>query len=147
AHTLIVLAGDHGGPDIPEYLQEVQMLGVRGGRVGITGGPPAAERIVKTGADALEKNGYPRDSIAIFQEPYVYLDIEKIGGDKERIQAAERIVADAVMQITGIAVAIPASDLNKKSNAEIIAGLLRHKVRTSESSDRINDQLIVSIRW
>ena len=146
ANTLIVLSGDHGGPEIPEYLQEEGMLGVRGGRVG-TKRDPAKKRIVEAGANALEKNGYPRDAIYDdFQPPYVYLDIDKFGGDRERFKAAERIVADAVMQITGIAIAIPASDLNNKSNAEIIAGLLRYKARTSQSTDRINDQLINSIR-
>ena len=101
--TLIVLSSDHGGPEIPEHVAE---FGIDAGRFPLdwmSEANPLAEQ--------LEERFGRGDLIANHTHPYLYLNvaaIEEMGIDVAEI---ERFVADEIMAVPGIALAIPRADM------------------------------------
>ena len=102
-NTLIVLSGDHGAPEAPEYMAE---LGLSTGRFAFdwfkTEGPLT---------DAMQKRFGRADLIAGHSHPYLYLNpatIEEAGLDAAEV---ERFIADELLKIGGIAYAMTRSDL------------------------------------
>ncbi len=101
--TLIVLSGDHGAPEAPEYMAS---LGLSTGRFAFdwfkTQGPLT---------EALQKKFGRTDFIAGHSHPYLYLDLEAISSAGLDLADVERFVADELMKIPGIAYAMIRSDL------------------------------------
>ncbi|MBC2735598.1 MAG: alkaline phosphatase family protein [Desulfobacteraceae bacterium] len=101
--TLIVLSGDHGAPEAPEYMAE---LGLSTGRFAFdwfkTEGPLT---------DALQKKYGRSDFISGHSHPYLYLNLEAIASAGQNVADVERLVADELMKIPGIVYAQTRSDL------------------------------------
>jgi len=102
-HTLIVLSGDHGAPEAPEYMAS---LGLSTGRFAFdwfkTEGPLTA---------ALQKRFGRGDLIAGHSHPYLYLNLDAIKDSGLNVAEVERFAADELMKIPGIAYAQTRSDL------------------------------------
>jgi len=102
-HTLIVLSGDHGAPEAPEYMAA---LGLSTGRFAFdwfkTEGP-----LTK----ALQKRFGRDDLISGHSHPYLYLNIDAITSAGLDVADVERFVANELMKIPGIAYALTRSDL------------------------------------
>jgi len=118
--TLIVLSGDHGAPEAPEYMAE---LGLSTGRFDFdwfkSEGPLT---------EALQKRFGRTDLIAGHSHPYLYLNpkaVEDAGLDPEVV---ERFVADELMKIPGIAYAMTRSDLLA---GRITASPVQNQIRRS----------------
>ena len=101
--TLIVLSGDHGAPEAPEYMA---VLGLSTGRFAFdwfkTEGPLT---------EALQKKFGRADFIAGHSHPYLYLNLDAIASVGQNVADVERFVADELMNIPGIAYALTRSDL------------------------------------
>lgn len=101
--TLIVLSGDHGAPEAPEYMAT---LGLSTGRFAFdwfkTEGP-----LTK----ALQKKFGRDDLVAGHSHPYLYLNIDTIKSAGLEVADVERFVADELIKIPGIAYAMTRSDL------------------------------------
>jgi len=101
--TLIVLSGDHGAPEAPEYMAE---HGMETGRFPLDW--------FKKGSPLLDalKNRFGRDDlIAVHSHPYLYLNLDAIADAKLDIEEVERFVATEMMKVDGIAYAVTRSDL------------------------------------
>ena len=102
-HTLIVLSGDHGAPEAPEYMAG---LGLSTGRFAFdwfkTEGPLT---------DALQKEFRRADFISGHSHPYLYLNLTAIASAGLDVADVERFVAEALMKIPGIVYAQTRSDL------------------------------------
>jgi len=102
-HTLIVLSGDHGAPEAPEYMAT---LGLSTGRFAFdwfkTEGP-----LTK----ALQKRFGRDDLISGHSHPYLYLNIDTINSAGLDVADVERFVADELIKIPGIAYAMTRGDL------------------------------------
>jgi len=102
-HTLIVLSGDHGAPEAPEYMAS---LGFSTGRFAFdwfkTEGPLST---------ALQKRFGRGDLITGHSHPYLYLNLEAINAAGLDTAEVEQFVADELLKIPGIAYALTRSDL------------------------------------
>ena len=98
AHTLIVLSGDHGSPEVPGYLEA---LGIGAGYVE----PEAFDR--QPALDALKKQfGLGKELIETYFHPYLYLNrelIRKKGLDPGEV---ERAVAAELVRFPGVSLAV-----------------------------------------
>jgi Type I phosphodiesterase / nucleotide pyrophosphatase len=101
--TLIVLSGDHGAPEAPEYMAE---MGLSTGRFAFdwfkTEGPLT---------EALQKKYGRADFISGHSHPYLYLNLDAIASARLNVADVERFVADELIKIPGIAYAQTRSDL------------------------------------
>lgn len=101
--TLIVLAGDHGAPEAPEYMAE---QGLSTGRFAFdwfkTEGPLT---------ESLQKKFGRSDFISGHSHPYLYLNLDAIASAGLNVADVERFVADELIKIPGIAYAQTRSDL------------------------------------
>ena len=101
--TLIVLSGDHGAPEAPEYMAT---LGLSTGRFAFdwfkTEGPLT---------DALQKKFGRDDLIAGHSHPYLYLNLDAITSAGLDVADVECFVADELIKIPGIAYALTRGDL------------------------------------
>jgi arylsulfatase A-like enzyme len=97
-NTLIVLAGDHGSPEAPGYLNA---LGIEARYV-------MPEKWDKEPAIAAlkKKFGVAKELIKTYEHPYVYLNYDVIRDKRLNQAEVERAVAAALMKFDGIAVAI-----------------------------------------
>jgi len=102
-NTLIVLSGDHGAPEAPEYMAE---LGLSTGRFAFdwfkTEGPLTA---------AMQKKFGRSDLISGHSHPYLYLDLEAIVSAGLDVAEVERFVSAELMKVPGIAYVMTRSDL------------------------------------
>jgi predicted AlkP superfamily pyrophosphatase or phosphodiesterase len=102
-NTLIVLSGDHGAPEAPEYMAE---LGLSTGRFAFdwfkTEGPLTKALQERFGRD---------DLISGHSHPYLYLNLKTIASAGLDVADVERFVADELMKIPGIIYAQTRSDL------------------------------------
>jgi predicted AlkP superfamily pyrophosphatase or phosphodiesterase len=101
--TLIVLSGDHGAPEAPEYMAE---HGFQTGRF-----PFDWFEKQQPLAQALKKRFGRSDLIADHSHPYLYLNLQAIKDAKLDVTEVERFVADELIKIPGIAYALSRSDL------------------------------------
>lgn len=102
ANTLIVLSADHGVSDAPEYMQE------RGFAVGRLS-PKEVLRLMNTAfQDQFNRHV---DFVLDFQTPSLYLNRDVIAQAGLTIEAAERTLAEHLMDIPGIAHAVTRTDL------------------------------------
>lgn len=102
--TLVVLASDHGGDIIPEYRKR---LGLPGGRI-----DPAD---LKTAINqALQKRFNTREDFVFgFRNPSIYLNLGLVEKLKLDMVEVEKVAADAVMTVNGIALAVTRTDMLK----------------------------------
>jgi hypothetical protein len=102
-NTLVVLSGDHGAPEAPEYMAT---LGLSTGRFAFdwfkTEGPLTAAMQKKFGRD---------DLVAGHSHPYLYLNLDAIASAGLDMANVERFIADELIKIPGIAYALTRSDL------------------------------------
>jgi hypothetical protein len=114
-NTLIVLAGDHGAPELPEYLESIR---VNTGRLNV--------KDIKAAAAKALKARFKRDNIIrAYQHPYFYINSKGLDP-----VAVERTIAKAVMQLKGIAVAVSCTDLQRGGNdpdTEMAQQILRNQ--------------------
>jgi hypothetical protein len=136
ANTLIVLAGDHGAPEVPEYLRTI---GVDTGRLE----PKAIQNAAAAALTAHYGNG---KFILAYDHPYFYLDHRAILAAKLSEVEVERTVADAVLGLEGVAFAVPCADLRhggEEMDEELIA-----KIRRNQHPRRSGDVYVVQLpQW
>ena len=101
-NTLIVLSGDHGAPEAPEYM----------GGLGLSTGRFAFDWFKTEGplTDALQKKFGRDDLISGHSHPYLYLNLEAISAAGLDLNDVERFVAIELMKIPGIAYALTRGD-------------------------------------
>jgi predicted AlkP superfamily pyrophosphatase or phosphodiesterase len=99
ANTLIVLAGDHGGPEYPEVLEKMH---INTGRV-------TKKDIGKAADDALAARfgTNAKGIILSYSHPYIYLDHAVITTNKQNQAEIEDLIAEAVTNVRGVELAIP----------------------------------------
>jgi hypothetical protein len=99
-NTLIVLAGDHGTGDYPEYLQT---LHIATGRVSM--------QTIRDAAISAVKDKYGIDGIiAEYSHPWIYLCHNVIDDNNLDLIEVQRVVARAVLKVSGVALAIANAD-------------------------------------
>jgi predicted AlkP superfamily pyrophosphatase or phosphodiesterase len=102
-HTLVVLSADHGGPEVPGYLNE---YGIDAGYVDTDSWDKQA------GIQALkEKFGIGQELISQYQQPYVYLNRKVIRENNLDQAAVEAAVAEEMMKFAGVSLALSSTAL------------------------------------
>jgi arylsulfatase A-like enzyme len=101
--TLIVLSADHGTPEAPEYMTE---KGMHAGRLNL-------DSLDYSELDAELKKRFDigKEVIKMTFHPYVYLDRGLIQKKTLKLEDVSRVVASELIEIDGIAYAIPSTDL------------------------------------
>jgi predicted AlkP superfamily pyrophosphatase or phosphodiesterase len=126
-HTLIILSGDHGMADMPEYMTE---LGYAAGRL-------VPEEVVATANQAGQKLGID-EIVRFFYRPYIYLNDEKIAAAKLDPVKVEQTIADSLTDFDGINLAVSTSSMaTEKSNPLI------EQVRNNQHVTRSGDIYII----
>ena len=101
--TLIVLSADHGTPEAPEYMAEKGMLT---GRLNLD-----ALDYSELDAELKKRFDIGKEVIKMTFHPYVYLDRELIQKKNLKLEDVSQVVARELIEIDGIAYAIPSTDL------------------------------------
>jgi hypothetical protein len=102
-HTLIVLSGDHGAPEAAEYMAE---KGMAVGR--LTPSTFDTDPVI----EALKRDfGIGKALIKMYQHPYIYLDHQVIQEAGLKSADVERAIAEELMKVDGIALAVSSDDL------------------------------------
>lgn len=136
-NTIIVLSGDHGGPEFPEYLQR---LGIDSGRT--------AESAVRAAAEQALTARYPDAPglISSYSQPYFYLDHAVMQQKHLDPIEVERTVATAVMKLQGVHIAVPTTELERggeETDTQLIA-----QIRRNDNNVRSGDVYVVpSPQW
>jgi len=126
-HTLIVLAADHGMADMPEYMTE---LGYKVGRLNPDEIVAAANKVgQKFGVDEI---------VRFFYRPYLYLNDEKIAAAKLDHTKVEHVIADALTDLEGIAIAVASSRLSVQGTNPLLK-----QVRNNHHGSRSGDIYII----
>jgi predicted AlkP superfamily pyrophosphatase or phosphodiesterase len=127
-HTLIVLSADHGGPEAPGYLQELNQ------EANYVDPEPFT-------ADALNKRlknelGVEVDLVHTYFHPYVYLDRTKVEEAGLDLAATQRVLAKLAMQLPDVAYAFTASDITQGLVAQShIAAMVGANYQPKRSGD------------
>lgn len=136
ANTLIVLAGDHGGSEFPEYLQQ---LNVPTGRM-------TAQHIRSMAEQALYAQFGKQDLIAAYKHPYFYVNRATVAASQLPQEQVEQVIARAVMQLDGVLAALPSSAL-RKGEAGIDQQLMA-QIRHSDYPGRSGDVYVLQrLHW
>ncbi|MCG9663573.1 alkaline phosphatase family protein [Vibrio mediterranei] len=103
-NTLIVLSADHG---VPEASPTVNTLGFR---------QPFYFNKDALLTDALMtrlKNefGLEKDVIKLYAQPYIYLDHELIAAKNVSLSDVQKVIAEEVMKVKGVATAVTSEDI------------------------------------
>lgn len=131
-HTVIALAGDHGIPEVPEYLET---LGVPTGRI-------SEDDIENLGRNALGQR-YPDGEhlVAGYEHPYFYLDASRLRAAGLVEVDVERYLADRLGEDEAILFAVSLTDLERggeEFDEEMIA-----RIRHNQNPDRSGDVYVV----
>ena len=103
--TLVVLSADHGGPEVPGALTE---LGLEADYVD----PKSWD--TTPGIEALKQRfGIGRELITAYYHPYIYLDRELIRAKGLDQGEVEQAVAEELMQLDGVALAVSSTALRR----------------------------------
>jgi len=119
-NTLIVLAADHGSPEIPGYLNE---LGIEARYIY----PEKWDQ--EPAIAALKKRfGIGKELIKTYDHPYVYLNYDAMRDKRLNQAEVERAVAAELIKFDGIALAIPSSELRQGNlpSTPLIDAILRN---------------------
>jgi predicted AlkP superfamily pyrophosphatase or phosphodiesterase len=98
ANVLVVLSGDHGGPEAPEY---VAARGLEAGRVDV--------EAIEKGAfqQAVRKRlGAREDLIRFYDHPWIYLNPEAVAREGLEPARVEQVVAEEAVRLPGIHLAV-----------------------------------------
>ncbi len=111
ANTLVVLSADHGAPEAPGALME---LGIESAYVdpGAWDKTPAIEALKR-------RFGLGQQLLEAFYPPYVYLDRELVAEHDLDQAEVERAVADELMKLDGVALAVSSEALRRGSYPEM----------------------------
>jgi predicted AlkP superfamily pyrophosphatase or phosphodiesterase len=122
-HTLVVMAADHGMADMPEYMSD---LGYKAGRLEPDGIVAAANKVgQKFGIDEI---------VRFFYRPYIYLNDEKIAEANLDPVQVEQVIADALTDLDGIALAVASSRLQMQASNPLLKQV-RNNHHVSRSGD------------
>ena len=119
-NTLIVLAGDHGSPEIPGYLNE---LGIEAKYIY----PEKWDQ--EPAVAALKKRfGIGKELIKTYDHPYVYLNYDAIRDKRLNQAEVEHAVAAELTKFEGIALAISSTELRQSNlpSTPLIEAILRN---------------------
>lgn len=121
ANTLIVMAGDHGGPELPEVLERMH---INTGRV--------TEDAIRDAAQHALDTRFGKDGTGIilnFSYPNIYLDRSAIAGNKQDLAEIEDLIIAAVMNVPGVALAVPTRRLGPEAStdAELLLQIARNQ--------------------
>jgi predicted AlkP superfamily pyrophosphatase or phosphodiesterase len=119
-NTLIVLSADHGAPEAPGYLNE---LGIEARYLR----PEDWDK--EAGMAALKKKfGIGQELIRDYEHPYVYLNYDVIRDKGLNQGEVEHAVADELMKLDGIALAISSTALRENTlpSTPLIDTILRN---------------------
>ena len=110
-NTVVVLSADHGGPEYPEYLTTL------------------AEAAVAA------KYGTTDKIISSYSQPYLYLKDATLTKYDLNADEVEQVIAEAVMDIPGIALAVPVPELTSGGGPgdEELMSRLRHNYNRQRS--------------
>jgi predicted AlkP superfamily pyrophosphatase or phosphodiesterase len=127
--TLIVLSADHGTPEAPEYMAEKGMLT---GRLNLD-----ALDYSELDAELKKRFNIGKEVIKKTFHPYVYLDRELIQKKNLKLEDVSQVVARELIEIDGIAYAIPSTDLaaGRVPNASPIARQVLRNFNPKRSGD------------
>ena len=102
-NTLIVLSADHGVPEAPQYMTE---KGLEAGYIDL-------DALDFSGLDKALKArfGFGKEVIRMTYHPYVYLDHALMKENQADAGEVSSVIANALIEIAGIAYAIPSSAL------------------------------------
>jgi len=126
--TLIVLSADHGGPETPQHWRQF----------GLESGFVSPDEWDKSPSIARLKNrfGIGQELIKSFFPPYLYLNREVIKRNGLDLAEVEQVVAEELMRIKGVALAVASSDLasNQLPNTYLNRAALRsyHRKRSGD---------------
>jgi predicted AlkP superfamily pyrophosphatase or phosphodiesterase len=123
-HTLIVLSADHGMAEMPEFMAET---GLAVGRI------HTEDVIEAANAAAFSKFGI-EDAAKRFFRPYLYLNEEVIEAAKLDHSMVAQVLADALTQIDGIALAVASSTLGTLQDTPLLRRI-RNNTHPARSGD------------
>ncbi|MCY9853514.1 alkaline phosphatase family protein [Vibrio mediterranei] len=128
-NTLIVLSADHG---VPEASPTVNTLGFR---------QPFYFNKDALLTDALMtrlKNefGLEKDVIKLYAQPYIYLDHDLIAAKKVSLRDVQKVIAEEVMKVKGVATAVTSEDIASNRVADSrVNELIRNNCHPLRSGD------------
>lgn len=128
-NTLIVLSADHG---VPEASPTVNTLGFR---------QPFYFNKDALLTDALMtrlKNefGLEKDVIKLYAQPYIYLDHDLIAAKKVSLRDVQKVIAEEVMKVKGVATAVTSEDIASNRVADSrVNELIRNNYHPLRSGD------------
>lgn len=102
-NTLIVLSADHGTPEAPQYMTE---KGLEAGRIDLD-----QMDFTQLDKELKERFGFGKEVIKMTYHPYVYLDHALMEAKKADAGEVSAVIANALIEIEGIAYAIPSAAL------------------------------------
>jgi len=126
-HSLVILSGDHGMADMPEYMTEL----------GYTAGRLVPEEIVATANQAGQKLGID-EIVRFFYRPYIYLHDDKIADAKLDPVMVEQSIADALTDFDGINLAVSTKNMDTGKSNPLI-----EQVRNNQHVSRSGDIYII----
>ena len=131
-NTVVVLAGDHGIPEIPAYLETLK----------IPTGQISADEILALGVQALSEQYDDGDKMVLsYQHPYFYLDRELIHSAGLSQVEIERFLAHSVSKSEAILFAVPSSEL-RRGGEEMYPEII-DRIRRNQNPDRSGDVYVV----
>ena len=104
-HTLIVLSADHGGPEVPGYLQE---LNQKADYVA-----PSLLEIDSLNAKLRETLGIDEDLVKTYFHPYIYLDHDIVIDAGLELATTQRSLTKTLMKSPDIAHAFASEDIKR----------------------------------
>ncbi|WP_252039635.1 alkaline phosphatase family protein [Vibrio sp. SCSIO 43133] len=128
-NTLIVLSADHG---VPEASPTLNTLGFR---------QPFYFNKDALLTDALMtrlKNefGLEKDVIKLYAQPYIYLDHDLIAAKKVSLRDVQKVIAEEVMKVKGVATAVTSEDIASNRVADSrVNELIRNNYHPLRSGD------------
>ncbi|MGR5359552.1 alkaline phosphatase family protein [Vibrio mediterranei] len=128
-NTLIVLSADHG---VPEASPTVNTLGLR---------QPFyfnKDALLTDALMARLKNefGLEKDVIKLYAQPYIYLDHELIAAKKVSLRDVQKVIAEEVMKVKGVATAVTSEDIaNNRVADSRVNELIRNNYHPLRSGD------------
>jgi hypothetical protein len=127
-HTLIVLSADHGGPEAPGYLQELNQDATYVDADLFNAEALNTRLQTKLGVKAILVHTY--------FHPYVYLDRDTVAEAGLDLAATQRALAQVMMQVPEVAYAFAASDITQgRVKDSAIAAMVSANHQAKRSGD------------
>ncbi|HVE70948.1 MAG TPA: alkaline phosphatase family protein, partial [Thermoanaerobaculia bacterium] len=131
-NTIVVLSGDHGGVEYPEYLTT---LGINTGRLTPDDIEGAAEDAVKAQWPNIVGD------ISTWSQPSFYINQQTLAANKLNQAEVEQVMADGVMTLEGVAMALTRTDM--RSGVGDLDPQLVAQVRRNYNPSRSGDVYVV----